>query len=181
MKIDDNHLLSEVRQVPSSHCDLRPDSDDISLLVIHHISLPPFEYGSEDIEAFFTGTLDPNRHAFFKVIEKMRVSAHCLIRRDGEIIQFVPFDKRAWHAGISSFAGRDRCNDYSIGIELEGSEFDAYTPSQYLALAKLSQLLMSRYDKISPSRITGHQFISPLRKSDPGLTFDWPFYRSLLK
>ncbi len=181
MKIDENHWLSDVKHVPSPHFDARPDETIISLLVLHHISLPPQQYGGPYIEQFFQGALDASQHPFFKVIEKMKVSAHCLIKRDGQVVQFVPFNARAWHAGKSSFAGEERCNDYSIGIELEGSEFDVYTSKQYKSLTLLSKLVMERYPAISPSRITGHQYISPLRKSDPGLCFDWKTYRKLLK
>lgn len=110
----------------------------------------------------------------------MCVSAHCLIKRDGEVVQFVSFDDRAWHAGASSFAGVERCNDYSIGIELEGSDFVAYTEAQYQALSELTKTLMRQYPYITLPRITGHQYIAPLRKTDPGLSFDWRYYRTLL-
>lgn len=180
MKVDSSHWLTDVKIVPSPHYDTRPDQNDISLLVLHHISLPPQQYGGPYIEHFFQGKLDASIHPFFKIIENMKVSAHCLVRRDGEIIQFVPFNARAWHAGQSQFAGRARCNDYSIGIELEGSEFDVYTKQQYRALEQLVRLLMKCYPAITVPRVTGHQYISPLRKSDPGLCFDWSRLRSLL-
>ncbi len=169
--------LRHARHVPSPFYDQRPNQESPSLLVIHNISLPPAQYGGPYIEAFFQGKLNPDQHPFFKVIHKMRVSAHCLIRRDGEIVQFVSFLERAWHAGQSSFAGRERCNDYSIGIEMEGTDFDAYTPQQYRALTALSQQLMMAYPEITVPRITGHQFIAPMRKSDPGLSFDWVTFR----
>ncbi|MDP2573796.1 1,6-anhydro-N-acetylmuramyl-L-alanine amidase AmpD [Vibrio penaeicida] len=181
MKIDESHWLTDINKVASPYYDERPEGEDISLLVVHHISLPPRQYGGTFVDDFFAGNLDPTLHPFFEVIKNLKVSAHCLIRRTGEIVQFVPFDKRAWHAGVSSFAGRKRCNDYSIGIELEGCEFDSYTLEQYGSLVELTKLLQSQYPKMSDHRITGHQYIAPLRKSDPGLTFDWRYFRKLLK
>lgn len=185
LTIDQSHWLNEVKKVPSPFFNQRPVSDvgesEISLLVLHHISLPPRQYGGPYIEQLFTGHLDPNAHPFFESIQHLQVSAHCLIRRNGEIVQFVSFQDRAWHAGQSSFAGRAGCNDYSIGIELEGSEFDAYTKAQYQNLAQLTQVLFQHYPQIHPYRVTGHQYIAPLRKPDPGLTFDWQYFRNLLK
>lgn len=178
--IDDQGWYNQARHVPSPFFDQRSDVSDISLLVIHNISLPPGQFGGPYIEQFFTGKLNPGEHPFFKVIHNMGVSAHCLIRRDGEVVQFVPFTARAWHAGVSSFAGREKCNDYSIGIELEGSDFVEYTNEQYQALASLTQELQQTYPKITPPRITGHQYIAPLRKTDPGLVFDWGRYRNML-
>lgn len=178
--IDAQGWYNQARHVPSPFFDQRSDVSDISLLVIHNISLPPGQFGGPYIEQFFTGKLNADEHPFFKVIHKMGVSAHCLIRRDGEVVQFVPFTARAWHAGVSSFAGREKCNDYSIGIELEGSDFVAYTNEQYQALASLTQELQLTYPKITPPRITGHQYIAPLRKTDPGLVFDWGRYRNML-
>jgi AmpD protein len=162
------------------HCDARPKPDDVSLLVIHNISLPPNQFGGEHIEAFFCGKLDKNIHPYFSEIAEMRVSAHCLIKRNGEIIQFVPFTKRAWHAGKSSFQGRSICNDYSIGIELEGADHIAYTDVQYASLVKLSHHLMAVFPQIKLSRIVGHCDIAPIRKTDPGPMFDWSFYRQRL-
>ncbi len=179
--IDKQGWYSEARQVESPFCDQRIDEKDISLLVIHNISLPPGQFGGPYIEQLFTGKLNPDEHPFFQVVSSLRVSAHCLIRRDGEVVQFVPFTARAWHAGVSSFAGRPRCNDYSIGIELEGTEFVAYTQAQYHALARLTDDIQRTYPQINQRRITGHQYIAPLRKSDPGLTFDWRRYRKDLK
>ncbi len=178
--IDSSGWYQFARQVPSPYFDQRSDVQDISLLVVHNISLPPGEFGGPYIEQFFTGQLDANQHPFFKVIHNMGVSAHCLIRRDGEVVQFVSFLERAWHAGKSSFAGREKCNDYSIGIELEGSDFVAYSAEQYQALATLTQHLMAHYPQITEPRITGHQYIAPLRKTDPGLVFDWRRFRRLL-
>ena len=130
--------LVEARRVPSPHHDSRPDNETPSLLVVHNISLPPGEFGGPWIDALFSGTLDPNAHPFFAEIAHLRVSAHCLIRRDGEIVQYVPFDKRAWHAGVSSYRGRERCNDFSIGIELEGTDTLAYTDAQYQQLVAVT-------------------------------------------
>ncbi|MGD8109914.1 1,6-anhydro-N-acetylmuramyl-L-alanine amidase AmpD [Vibrio sp. TRT 17S01] len=171
--IDDQGWYRLARHVPSPFYDQRSDNEDISLLVVHNISLPPGQFGGPYIEQFFTGKLNPDAHPFFKVIHKMGVSAHCLIRRDGEVVQFVPFQARAWHAGVSSFAGREKCNDYSIGIELEGDDFTAYTAAQYDVLIELTRVIQHRYPMITPARITGHQYIAPLRKTDPGLVFDW--------
>ena len=168
------------RHVPSPFYDSRPKLNDVSLLVVHNISLPPGEFGGPYIEQFFTGNLNPAEHPFFEVIHQMGVSAHCLIRRDGEVVQFVSFHDRAWHAGQSSFAGRERCNDYSIGIELEGSDFVSYTKEQYLSLSTLTETLMKHFPKITIPRITGHQYISPLRKTDPGLVFDWVKFKDAL-
>lgn len=178
--IDDNGWYCAARHVPSPFFDQRPPGQDVSLLVVHNISLPPGQFGGPYIEQFFTGQLNPDTHPFFAVIYKMGVSAHCLIRRDGEVVQFVSFAQRAWHAGNSSFAGRDKCNDYSIGIELEGSDYVVYSDAQYAALTALTQSIQSRYPKITIPRITGHQYIAPLRKRDPGLVFDWTKYRRAL-
>lgn len=179
--IDENGWYQSARHVPSPFYNERPDPPDISLLVVHNISLPPGEFGGPYIEQFFMGKLDANEHPFFAVIHHMQVSAHCLIRRDGEIVQFVPFTARAWHAGQSSFSGRTGCNDYSIGIELEGTDYEAYTDNQYQALQLLSETLMMSYPSITLPRITGHQYIAPLRKTDPGLCFDWRRFRKSLQ
>lgn len=168
------------RHVPSPFFDQRREQQPISLLVFHNISLPPGQFGGPYIEQFFSGTLDASAHPFFATIATMQVSAHCLIRRDGEVVQFVPFSQRAWHAGQSSFAGRDRCNDYSIGIELEGTDFIPYTAAQYQALVGLTKALQRRYPAITQQRITGHQYIAPQRKTDPGLVFDWRYFFQLL-
>lgn len=173
MRINNTGWLMSARHVPSPFFDQRVEKNDISLLVLHNISLPPGQFGGPYIEQFFTGTLEASVHPFFATIKSMHVSAHCLIRRDGEVIQFVSFNDRAWHAGASSFAGRTRCNDYSIGIELEGTEYTAYTDEQYTALADVTAVIQQHYPLIADARITGHQYIAPLRKRDPGLTFDW--------
>lgn len=158
--------LVGARRVPSPHHDGRPDDENPSLLVVHNISLPPDEFGGPYIDALFTGTLDADAHPFFAEIVHLRVSAHCLIRRDGEIVQYVPFEKRAWHAGVSSYHGRERCNDFSIGIELEGTDTQAYTEAQYRQLAAITQTLIQRYPSIADN-ITGHCDIAPVRKTDP--------------
>ncbi|WP_413283773.1 1,6-anhydro-N-acetylmuramyl-L-alanine amidase AmpD [Vibrio sp. MA40-2] len=180
MKLTKDYWLEGVKQVPSPHYDTRPSSTEVSLLVVHNISLPPGQFGSQAIEQFFTGKLLASDHPFFAVIASMKVSAHCLIRRNGEIVQFVPFNMRAWHAGKSSFAGIERCNDYSIGIELEGTDFECYTQQQYLSLATVTCVLMRHYPLITPHRITGHQYIAPLRKTDPGLVFDWRYFHRVI-
>lgn len=178
--IDEKGWYPLARRVPSPHFDDRPIEEDVSLLVVHNISLPPGQFGGAYIEDFFLGKLDASIHPFFNVIKDMRVSAHCLIRRDGEVVQFVPFGARAWHAGMSSFAGRARCNDYSVGIELEGTDYVAYTEAQYQSLQRLSLALLARYPEMTRERITGHQYIAPLRKSDPGLVFDWRRFKNSL-
>lgn len=171
--------LSDVKHVPSPHYDERPEEEPPSLLVVHNISLPPGEFGGPFIDALFTGTLDPQAHPYFADIAQLRVSAHCLIRRDGEIIQYVPFDKRAWHAGVSLYQGRERCNDFSIGIELEGTDTLAYTEAQYQQLAILTSLLIEQYPQIA-QHMTGHSNIAPIRKTDPGPAFDWGYFRQLV-
>ena len=149
-------------------------------MVIHNISLPPNQFGGTYIEQFFCGQLDKNQHAYFAEIADMRVSAHCLIKRDGKIVQFVPFSGRAWHAGKSSFQGRSTCNDYSIGIELEGCDTVDYSVEQYHSLVYLSRHIITYYPQITLSRIVGHNDIAPGRKSDPGSAFNWPLYRQML-
>lgn len=161
----------------TTHCDERPDPDDISVLVIHNISLPPGQFGGEAIDGLFMGTLDCTTHPFFEQLRGLRVSAHCVIRRTGEVVQYVPFDKRAWHAGVSSFQGRQRCNDFSIGIELEGTDTTAYTSEQYQQLVALSVKIMHTYPRVTLGRIIGHCDIAPGRKTDPGPAFDWARFR----
>ncbi|WP_306331667.1 1,6-anhydro-N-acetylmuramyl-L-alanine amidase AmpD [Vibrio injensis] len=174
--IDPAGWYQVARHVPSPFFDQRTQQQPISLLVVHNISLPPGQFGGPYIEQFFTGQLDPSAHPFFATIATMQVSAHCLIRRDGEVVQFVPFSGRAWHAGQSSFAGQARCNDYSVGIELEGSDYVPYTSAQYQSLVRLTKALQQRYPAITQQRITGHQYIAPQRKTDPGLAFDWRYF-----
>lgn len=174
-------LLAEARFVPSPNFDERPDGQPIDLLVIHNISLPPSEFGGPYIEQLFTNCLNPDAHPYFRDICHLQVASHLLIRRNGEIIQFVPFHKRAWHAGESCFAGRTRCNDFAIGIELEGADDIPYEDQQYEALLAISQQLLQTYADIKQENIVGHCDISPGRKTDPGPAFDWNRYRTGLK
>jgi N-acetyl-anhydromuramoyl-L-alanine amidase len=170
LKPDAQGWLSGVCRVKSPNFDARPAGSSVGLLVIHSISLPPNEYGGDAIKRFFTNTLDHSQHPYFEQLKGVRVSSHFLVRRDGQIVQFVSCNQRAWHAGVSSWRGRARCNDYSIGIELEGSDFEPFTASQYAALVRLTRRLM----RIYPIRdIVGHSEIAPERKTDPGPHFDW--------
>ena len=175
MKIK-NHRLQDINFLESPNFNDRPVDEDISLLVIHSISLPPKKYNTDHIERFFLNELDFSSHNFYKNIDGMKVSAHVLIKRNGEIIQFVPFNKRAWHAGVSTFNGKDDCNNFSIGIELEGSDDDIFEDIQYEQLSLITSLLMQEYDLISKSNIKGHSDIAPERKTDPGPLFDWERY-----
>lgn len=163
------HLLSTATQCPSVNYNQRPKGE-VSLLVIHNISLPPNEFGNTYIEQFFTNQLDCDEHPYFQTLIGVEVSAHLLIKRDGSIIQFVPFDKRAWHAGQSNFKGREDCNNFSIGIELEGGDDIEYTDKQYRALNDSIKALKSHYPIMD---IVGHSDIAPSRKTDPGASFDW--------
>lgn len=168
---------SQVLRMASPNCDARPAGTDISLLVIHNISLPPGQFGGGYIAALFTNQLDCDAHPYFEQLRPLRVSAHFLIRRDGAVMQFVSANQRAWHAGVSSFAGRERCNDFSIGIEMEGTDFEPYAASQYTSLVGLSAALQTRYPLTD---VVGHQHIAPGRKTDPGPFFDWQHYRQEL-
>lgn len=172
--------LDDVVQIPTHHHDERPDGNDISLIVVHGISLPPGEFGGEWIERLFTNTLPEGVHPYFDKVRNLRVSAHVLIERDGTIKQFVPFHCRAWHAGVSQYAGREGCNDYSIGIELEGTDHVPYVDIQYERLACLIADLCSHYPGLTPERIVGHSDIAPGRKTDPGPHFDWRRFHRLL-
>lgn len=173
-------LIQGVEYLPSPHCDERPDAADISLIVVHSISLPPGEFGTGDIQSFFCGKLDFTKHPYFQSIADLRVSAHLLISRDGALTQFVPFCQRAWHAGESSYQGRSRCNDFSVGIELEGVDDIPYEPAQYQALAKVIKALQRAYPAIKDN-IIGHEDIAPGRKTDPGPAFDWQTLKGLLQ
>ena len=164
----------------SEHFNARPDGEAVSLLVVHNISLPPGQFGGGHVQRFFCGQLDSSLHPYFTQISELRVSAHFLIERSGIITQFVNCDQRAWHAGASSYAGRAECNDFSIGIELEGADQTAYTDAQYDALSELTKALQVAYPAITPCRVTGHEFIAPGRKTDPGVAFDWRRYLSSL-
>jgi AmpD protein len=166
-------LIRPARQVHSSNCDARPADAAPQLIVLHGISLPPGVFGGDEIEALFTNGLDWDAHAYFDEIRGLQVSAHLLIRRDGELLQFVPFGQRAWHAGESCYRGRNCCNDFSIGIELEGDDEIAYDDRQYDVLSSVLQELMAAYPLISPREILAHSDISPGRKTDPGPAFDW--------
>lgn len=173
------HWLTDATRTPSPNFDERTNPADISLLVIHCISLPPGQFGNHYIDQLFCNQLAANEHPYFKDIHELKVSAHVLIKRDGSCVQYVPFDKRAWHAGQSNYLGRERCNDFSIGIELEGTESIPYTDRQYEQLAVLIMLLLKTYPGLSHQRITGHSDIAPGRKTDPGASFDWEKLRAL--
>jgi AmpD protein len=168
------------KQIASPFFNERPDGCAVTLLVIHCISLPEGHYGGQAIEQLFSGCLDCTAHPSFADLAALEVSAHSVIRRDGAVEQYVSFEKRAWHAGASSFAGVAQCNDYSIGIELEGTDRTAYTQAQYRALVALTAELQGRYPGITKERIVGHSDIAPGRKSDPGSGFDWDYYLQLL-
>lgn len=171
------HRLRGVRFVASPNFNHRPDAADLSLLVIHAISLPPDRFGGPYVEQFFTNTLNPAAHPYFATIKDLKVSAHLFVARDGTVTQFVPFHRRAWHAGKSVFEGRADCNDYSIGIELEGSDSQRFESAQYRTLIGLTKALRRAYPRITPDRIVGHSDIAPGRKTDPGPQFDWERYR----
>jgi AmpD protein len=175
MKIK-NHRLQDINFLESPNFNDRPVDEDISLLVIHSISLPPKKYNTDHIERFFLNELDFSSHNFYKNIDGMKVSAHVLIKRNGEVIQFVPFNKRAWHAGVSSYKGKNDCNNFSIGIELEGSDDDIFEDIQYEKLSVITSLLITEYDLITKDNIKGHSDIAPERKTDPGVLFDWDRY-----
>jgi len=169
----DSGLIRPARQVSSSNTDARPDAVAPQLIVLHGISLPPRIFGGDEIEALFTNSLDWDAHVYFDEIRGLRVSAHVLIRRDGEIVQFVPFTQRAWHAGESCYRGRSCCNDFSIGIELEGDDEIAYDDRQYDVLPSVLRALITAYPLITTREIVAHSDIAPGRKTDPGPAFDW--------
>jgi len=173
-------LTASYKKINSPFFNERPVGVEVSLLVIHCISLPEGVYGGKQIEHLFTGCLDCKEHESFSDLEGLEVSAHCVIRRDGSVEQYVPFDKRAWHAGVSSFDGVEACNDYSIGIELEGTDKSVYTKKQYQSLAELSNQLIAKYPLLTKQRIIGHSGIAPGRKNDPGYLFDWNYYLDLI-
>lgn len=169
----DNHWLTTTHKVTSPNCDNRQDENDISLIVIHCISLPEGQFGTPFIEQLFTNQLKAPSHPDFAEICQLQVSSHIVISREGVITQYVPFNKRAWHAGCSEYQGREKCNDYSIGIELEGTDCSPYTEEQYTQLALLIKCLMQTYPKLNQQNITGHSDIAPGRKKDPGEFFEW--------
>ena len=178
MQVDAGYCLNNVRVISSPNCDERPAGCEISLLVIHNISLPPEEFNGDGVVEFFTNRLDSEAHPYYQTLCGLKVSAHFFIRRNGETIQFVPCEKRAWHAGESSWQGRTRCNDFSIGVELEGSDTVPFTDAQYEALAALTRALQKTYPI---NDIAGHSDIAPGRKTDPGPCFDWDRYRTALE
>ena len=163
-------LLEDVCFIPSPNCDARPAGEKVSLLVVHAISLPPGEFGGPGVEALFTNRLDPDEHPYYREIGGLRVSAHFFILRSGELIQFVPCDRRAWHAGTSGWCGRERCNDFSVGVELEGCDESNFEAAQYETLNRLIAALKQRYPIAA---VVGHSDIAPGRKTDPGPRFDW--------
>jgi len=178
LTLDESGLVAEARHVPSPNCDERPAGSAIELLVIHNISLPPGEFGGPGIIDLFTDRLDLDAHPYYRGLADLKVSSHFLIRRDGESIQFVPCSRRAWHAGESSWRGRSRCNDFSLGVELEGTDDLPFTDAQYARLAEITRALQAKYPITD---IVGHSDIAPGRKTDPGPCFDWARYRQLLK
>lgn len=181
MHIDsEKGLLVEAKQHASPNYDTRPDSTDISLIVIHGISLPPGQFGGNYIDQLFCNQLNPDEHPYFQDIATLRVSSHLLIRRTGEIVQYVPFHQRAWHAGVSCYQDREGCNDFSIGIELEGDDETDYTDIQYQVLTETIRALMETYPGLDETHIAGHSDIAPGRKTDPGPAFDWAYFRQLL-
>jgi AmpD protein len=173
-------LLEPAHYQLSPHHDERPRDAVIDMIVIHNISLPPGQFGGGEIERFFAGTLDAAAHPYFAEIAHLRVSSHLLIKRTGEVVQFVPFSKRAWHAGESFFHGKTRCNDFSIGIELEGTDDLPYEEAQYLRLSSVIRALLESYPLIARERIVGHVDIAPVRKTDPGPAFDWDYLKGML-
>jgi len=173
-------LLDDSLFKASPNKNSRPNLSDIQLIIVHGISLPPGQFNNHYIEDFFLNQLNPNAHPYFKKVCHLQVSAHLLIRRDGTIIQFVPFGERAWHAGISGFNGKENCNDFSIGIELEGTDQLTYTEEQYLELSRCCRSLIKKYPLITTDNIVGHCDVAPGRKTDPGESFDWKKLRALL-
>lgn len=170
MTLDAQGWLAGARHVPSPNCDERPEGVAVELVVVHNISLPPGQFGGDGIVELFSNRLDPAGHPYYATISELRVSAHFLIRRDGELLQFVPCARRAWHAGVSSWHGRTRCNDFSLGIELEGTDDLPFTDAQY---DRLNELLGELYDRYPIADVTGHSDVAPDRKTDPGPCFDW--------
>ncbi|HEX3847226.1 MAG TPA: 1,6-anhydro-N-acetylmuramyl-L-alanine amidase AmpD [Steroidobacteraceae bacterium] len=173
-------LLLGARQVASPNRDSRPPGIEADLIVVHGISLPPGEYGGPWIDRLFTNTLPLDAHPYFAEIGPVRVSSHLAVSRDGEVTQYVSFGERAWHAGRSAYQGRAECNDFSIGVELEGTDTEAYEAAQYQALAQIVAALCAAYPKLSQDRLAGHSDVAPGRKTDPGPAFDWPRARGLI-
>jgi len=177
----DTGLLRGARYVASPNCDARPPGIETSLIVVHGISLPPGEFGGPWIERLFTNTLPLDAHAYFAQIGSIKVSSHLVVARSGELTQYVKFTERAWHAGLSSYEGRPACNDFSVGVELEGTDTLPYEPIQYERLAQVIGALCAAYPALSPDRVVGHSDIAPERKTDPGPAFDWPLARRLIE
>ncbi len=181
MRIDlDSGLMRGARQIASPNRDLRPPGMEADLIVIHGISLPPGEFGGPWIDRLFTNSLPPEAHPYFTEVGSLRVSSHVVIARDGAVTQYVKFTERAWHAGKSSYEGREGCNDFSVGVELEGTDTLPYEAAQYAALAEVVAGLCAAYPRLSPERLVGHSDIAPGRKTDPGPAFDWQFARRLI-
>lgn len=181
MKIDiETGILDAARHVPSPNCNARPPGTQLELIIVHAISLPPGEFGGPWIDRLFTNDLPSDTHSYFDEICSLQVSSHLLIRRDGEVVQYVPFHARAWHAGDSEYRGRKECNDFAVGIELEGCDDKPYARAQYDVLAHVVWALIDAYPSLSPEHIVGHCDVAPGRKTDPGPTFDWKRFRSLL-
>lgn len=179
--VDDSHQLAcATRRIASPYYDARPNADDIDLVIVHAISLPPDDFGGPWIDQFFAGRLDFSAHPYFDCLRDMKVSAHLCIFRDGSISQYVPFNQRAWHAGKSSWLGREACNDYSIGIELEGCDQAPFESVQYQKLAKVLLALFKRYPRLGSRTLAGHSDVAPGRKTDPGPHFDWPLVHAIL-
>lgn len=176
----DDGWVREARRCPSPNFGARPPGEPISLLLVHNISLPPGRFSGNCIDELFCNRLDCDAHPYFDALRELRVSSHFLIRRNGELVQYVSIVDRAWHAGVSQFAGRENCNDFSIGIELEGTDTRPYTQKQYRRLAALSVLLLRACPAITPDRVVGHCDVAPGRKTDPGPAFDWAGYRRVL-
>ena len=178
MRITDDGLVEGVRYVASPNCDARPAGARIELIVVHNISLPPREFGGPGIIDLFLNRLPPEAHPYYAAIAELRVSAHFLIRRDGELLQFVPCAQRAWHAGVSTWRGRNRCNDFSVGIELEGADDIPYEDPQYTQLRALLDALTERY---AVQEVVGHADVAPGRKTDPGPAFNWRKIKNSIK
>ncbi|MBF0309331.1 MAG: 1,6-anhydro-N-acetylmuramyl-L-alanine amidase AmpD [Magnetococcales bacterium] len=172
--------LSGFRYLPSPHADDRPAGSRLDLVVVHAISLPPGEFAVHRVDELFLGRLDPEAHPYFREIAGLRVSAHFLVARCGDVTQYVPVQRRAWHAGASQWRGRSSCNDFSVGIELSGDEVTPFTPAQYLTLARLQRTLKKRHPSLHDDHVAGHQHIAPGRKWDPGPCFDWDFFKECL-
>jgi AmpD protein len=177
LTLDAQGRASIARQVRSPNCDARPAATDVTLVVVHGISLPPGRFGGRAVQQLFTNTLDTRAHPYYAALAGLRVSAHFFIRRDGSLIQFVPCAMRAWHAGVSCWKGRERCNDFSVGIEMEGTDDTPYAAAQYAMLARLVKALMRRYPIAD---VVGHSDVASGRKTDPGQAFDWPRLHRLI-